>query len=584
MIDFKDLWANLRFENPEILKGLWALPLVLLLLLVRRRAVVVTVPWLPLWDRAVSAKRRDFQFLRQMLSILLKILALAFVIVALANPYREHGEPPRRETAVFLDTSPGVTSRVGANSLWDGIVARANEVRAVAARDGSVRFIAWEEGMASITAPEAAIVGRGLRDTTMLARFVRASPSVRCVVVTPFDVSVGLPDSVLVASSHNGALPEIGGIRAVAHDAQGLTVDVDSRSARELVIESDGEVRARVSVSGTGQVRLPIPSGTGQSPRLRLVPSDAWPDDDVAELVLPPEALVAVLVVAEGKTPYLDAALAASGKLDAAKSHRVTSIGEVGSAGAHDLTLFVGVPLPERLPAGTIVAFGSRPAASAPVEVVGSPGRNAARVAMPGVAWLAGLDPAEWVAIRALMFRTTGTADVLVTGEAGPLVVRYLHGGQPVTAFAVTPDISASSLPRLAAFPVMLRGLLGEASPRTRPTAVLCNQVSGWIAMTDDVARSMVDARGVAVAIGPSSTGGGYVLPSKPGRYVAGGDDFALAWLFAPGGPSAKPARDSEWPTEPEGRARESLLSPLLILIAGILLLDAIFGDLLPAP
>src|SRR5262245_30221540 len=135
------------FESPEWLKGLWALPLIVLFYFFRKRARRLIVPFLPFWERVFAEKKRRPTFLRTLLSILLQMLAAAAILVALAHPYREESRAVPVPSIVVVDRSLATRMTAGGAPLSELALARGREVAAKAAADGPVSIAILRGGL-----------------------------------------------------------------------------------------------------------------------------------------------------------------------------------------------------------------------------------------------------------------------------------------------------------------------------------------------------------------------------------------------------------------------------------------------------
>jgi hypothetical protein len=298
------------FESPDALRALLGIPLLLLLVLLRRRAVPLVVPWLPLWEKALGDATRRASPMRWIVSLLVKALLLAAAILAWAHPRTDKGARLVQPTLAVVDASAGLSSATESGTLAAATEAAARSVAARAEGDGPVRRAAWSPDG---TAPSGGLFAADVpREAAWVRRAAALEPGARVVLVTPFATAGTLPDGVHVAGVGNGRLPPVGGIREVTPSPGGVGVRVEG-TGRSLRLVDGARVVAERAVPESGEVVMPLDGAPLERPRLELQPPDAWPDDDVAWLDAAVPTRLKVLVVARGPTPALDAALAASG-------------------------------------------------------------------------------------------------------------------------------------------------------------------------------------------------------------------------------------------------------------------------------
>lgn len=471
---------DVRFETPRSLDALWLLPLLVVLYLLRRRASRVDVPFLPFWERVLASRRRKPSFARAVLSVLLQAAVFAAAVLALAGPYVE------TPAAAAARTTFVVADRTAAAAPFSAeVAARTAAAAAEAAADGPVALVAWTAGgVRSVRAAdeprpldEAVRLlppPRGGRDPEVLARALAAlDPAARVVVVTPFTVPVGGPlarAGVVAAGAADGY--RNGGIRGATRDGDALLVRVDGAEGRGVVATAPAFGRVVVPADKGGVVHVPLAADFSGRVALELDPVDPWPEDDAAAFDVAPGRRIAVAVVSAGETPALDAALRASGLVDARRSGRVEPARWREAAAGFDVVVLVGRDEESPLPAGRYLLVDAA-APGLPLARVEGPAKARATRRAGEARWLATLDPEEWEIRKASVFAATAGADVLVEGDRGPLFVRLRRGDVDAFALTVPPTEAASTLPLLPAFPLMIRGLLEELAPAAvSPTVV----------------------------------------------------------------------------------------------------------------
>jgi Aerotolerance regulator N-terminal len=573
------------FEAPELLRLLWGLPIVVLLYLFRRRARRHLVPFLPFWQRVFAEKRRRPTFLRALLSILLQLVAASAAVVALARPYREEWRAvPVRSV---LDWTLGTRMAEGGRPLAEAVAARGREVAARAMTEGPVSVALLRRGLEPRPADApAADVGaaelpppagtRRLEDLDALRR--ASDDETRIFFVTPFLVP---PDRLPGATVLGVATAELrnGGIRGVElPPGEGsLLVRVESggkdRTLRLVGVDSAELAAAAVPAAGTGEVRLPVPPDGADGAALRLDPADGFPEDDACPLELPARGKLRVLVASDVATPALDSALVASSVMDAAGSGRVPLAKLAEVAASFDVAIVVGAGATADPPPGRYLLLESFPR-SLPVSARAGAGETRALRKSSGPAWLKALDVDEWRIHRMPVVEAGPGLEVLVESGRGPLVARAEAAGIRAIVVSVRPDVTASTLPLLPAFPLMLRGALLELVPSSATTGSVAHRAGGRIVLGAAEAAAFAAADGTPRPLRMARDGGGFELPEEPGRWTVGTRRIATAWLDHPALPGPARTSDDPWPKAPRRTERRFLQGEVLLVLIAVLLVE----------
>jgi hypothetical protein len=573
--------TGVAFENPEWLQALWGLPLIVLLYLIRKRARRVLVPFLPFWQRVFAERRRQPSLLRTLISILLQMLAATAAIVALARPYRETSVAEPVRSVVIVDRGLATAMAPDGVPLADRAAARGHEVFVRASSAGPTTVAVLRSGLEPRSAGAAAFEGlpapAGSRPLEEIATLRAASdPATRIFFVTPFAVDPKLLAGVTVIAAAPGPLAN-GGIRSVALDAARgeLAVRADpGGTARTLFLRAaDGSTLASAPVSEPAPVVLKVPDDAPPDAELRLEPPDGFPADDLAPLDLPDRGRLKVVVASDAPTPALDSALLASSIMDEKSSGRV-ALGDLAKVVEEfDVAIVVGAPDGTALPAGSYFLADSFPQGM-PATVGAGEAEARATKRRADVPWLKALDVDEWRVHRMRPVEGLAGLDVLVEGTRGPLVARFEQGGVRAIALSVRPELAASTLPLIPAFPLMLRGALLELAPRSRTPGPPVHRAGDRIVLAPAEAAAVVAGDGSPRPLRLARDGGGYELPSAPGRYAAGGRTITVAWLDHPALPGAARVEDDPWPAAPRRPERRSFQPELLLLLIAVLLAE----------
>lgn len=493
--------AALTVVTPAVLWALLlAVPITLLHLYHRR---LVVVPFLPLLVEAVGPRRPGggWRRLRDRASLVLRLLALASLVLALAglSPARAGPPPPALVLVVDADVtmrtveSDGRTRYLAALELARRIVVSDvwREVAVLEAR-------ALPEVLVAPTADRGAAAAR-LRRTREDAETGKRTPDtgrgdLDAALQTALSVAHDrAPATVRVLSARLVAVPpaadeESGGAVSVepwgvgtTREDQGiasfelasavgaaralLTVavrnDADGTRDRELVVDvGESEVFRRRVDLGAGESTEPLavevqPPKDGGWLRVRLDGGDAYAENDGVDAWLAPPLRPSVLVVHAGNVrPYTRAILDAMGEgIDVAESGFV-HVSDLARANPRDVTIVDGVALPEGAlrpgawlflaPLGSGLPFEVAEPVQEPLVWRSAPDHPLVQDLDLGAAWVARGFPVSGAGLVSLA--EADGATVLGEGEAGD--VRYVVLGL---------DPEGSDLPLRAAFPLLLQ-------------------------------------------------------------------------------------------------------------------------------
>jgi hypothetical protein len=574
------------FEAPELLRLLWGLPVVVLLYLFRQRARRYLVPFLPFWQRVFAEKRRRPTFLRTVISILLQLIAATAIVVALAKPYRVEGRYVPTRSVVVVDWTLGTRMKAGGTTLAEAVAARAREVVAHAATEGSVSTALLRSGLEPLGAPGAPDGLRpaelpppdGKRDLSPIVTLHGAGDeATRVLFVTPFEVPPGTLAGVTVVGAATGPLRN-GGIRGVRHAASDGALFVnadpagDGRTLRLVAPDATEIASAPVPATG-GEVRLALPPDAARDATLRLDPPDGFPEDDACPLDLPERGKLRILVASDVATPALDSALVASSIMDAAGSGRVP-LSQLGAVVASfDVAIVVGAGAAADLPPGRYLLMDSFPR-GLPLKSGAGSGEARATRKTAGAPWLKTLEVDEWRVHRMPPVEAGPGLDVLVEGSRGPLVARCEQGVVRAVVISVRPDAAASTLPLLPAFPLMLRGALLELAPRAATAGPVVYRAGGRIVLGAAEAAAFTAEDGTAHPLRLARDGGGFELPEAAGRWIAGGRRIATAWLDHPALPGEPRTADDPWPAAPRRTEKRSFQGEVLLILIAVLIVE----------
>jgi len=589
-----------RFVHPEWLLALWGLLLLIPLYLLRRRAVRVFVPHLPIWERVLARRRRRPGWQRALISLLLQCLIFAAAILLVAGPVTDRDQPGRGHTVIVLDRSLGTRARdVDDVPVAAAVVARGEELaeRAVVAgpvalaflQDGLIPLLAGTEDLTRIReALDDPGSPRGGRDFLAVSELRPVlGPDVRIVCVTPFaadpETTAALGRAGVLVVPAGRARPNAG-IVAVERVGDGLRVRVSGGGGvRSLALRRDHRVlfqRTVNPVADGADVSVPLPADAGPAPDLVLGPGDGFPDDDRVPLAFPERERLSLLVVADTPTPFLDAFLEASSVVDVSASHRVRSNAFREWVDDYDVVVLVDDQQELPLPPGRYLLLGS----GAPeLPVVRDPQSESASEPVEvhqEDPLVRALDLARWKITAVAKTRARSGLEVIVGGSTGPLVSRARTQSHQIVDIAVRPDPTVSTLPLMATFPLLLEAALIELSGHQEAGAPPVLPAGGVLQLArneEPVLR--VRGGGGLPRLRQLPDGTGFRLPERPGHYEVGSGQgsrtIAVGLLEHPGRPGA-PLEGSapQLPPFPESHERVSWRWLLLFVLGGALLLE----------
>lgn len=512
---------------PIGLLALLALPLIIVLHLLRERRRRVVVPSLLHWQNL--PQRQTAQRSRRLpltLLLLIQLLAAALIALALARPQLGNFFGSTRQLAIVLDTSTSMAAREGSGTRFAQAQSRARTAlnslgsgdRAilVAART-TARVLATGTGadlpalLATLDTVQPGGTGTDFTGAFTLAQAAFAGQARREILVLTDNgpSTTGLPASVGAALSWQqiGTAQPNRAIVALAARAWGAQVQVYARLANyaptpfsaRITLYADertlGERTANIAANGETELTWTLPASYATL-RAVLDGGDSLPQDDEARLSLAQTRPLAIELVSAAPAALRRA-------LAAVPSAQVTVTApaayQPGSQAA--LTVFDNF-LPAAWPAGPVLVInppigstllsvreGTTPAKASPLDTRGA--------LLAGLS-LAGVDFGPLRSIDA----PAGFTAQLANGET-PLILRGRSDTHDMAIWAFDP--SAGNFTTRLAFPLLIARTVRDLTPAPLPQSVLAG--------TPLVLRP--DARATALRIaGPA--GETSTLPATP--------------------------------------------------------------------
>ncbi|MCA9319654.1 MAG: BatA and WFA domain-containing protein, partial [Planctomycetes bacterium] len=388
----------MSFAQPEVLTWLWAILIVPLVYLVRRRARRKLIPHLFLWERVVTSRRRtQRRRLRNILSVVLQMAIAATLILAWAGPLATASRRVPGHVLIFLDVSASMAARQssGVSRLETAKAMIRTDLEACLAHGAvTLVFVAEDARLGCGRSNDPARLASSLAGGSIspgdfepqaIEQFTRAvrarDPGVVARVYTDGafleapSFARRYPEfawRVVRGDLPNAGITAVEALTAQGEDAMRLAVAVASFgsdcSARIVVRTEDGVERSgsRLRLEDGGMTRVELEFAATPAERLRLHleredgRDDALARDDVVSFAARRSPRARILVVAEVPDPHLLRALAALPHLiDTAGSGRTTPADWRRAAADHDLIVLQGLDEKQPLPPGEFLLLDS---------------------------------------------------------------------------------------------------------------------------------------------------------------------------------------------------------------------------------
>ncbi len=498
---------------PGALWWLAAIPLVIILYMLRARREPRVVPSVLLWERATRdlVARLPMRRLERSVLLLLQILAIALIALALARPLLALRGLVGDAVVFVIDTSASMQatdvapSRLAAAQQQAidllgrlgprqpvALVAAGLKPRLIAEFSTDRRALA-----AAVQSLEATDAASGLDDAVALAAGQRVDGRPAAVhafadqppqhpVARWYRIGTGAPNVAITAArtrrdarGHTLLMVRVEAFGAPA-TSRALIVGLDGREvARQNIAPSPG--RAQTVLFGLG-----TRSGVAD---VRLSGQDALPADDRAAAPIGQVGLPGVLTIGE-PNPVLDAVLAA---VPTAGVTRSTS-SSPARWGRAQLVVLDRVNV-QTLPPGAYLLIGTL-AANLPTQIEGSAPEQTIRTVTSTHPVMRLVDLRGVRVANALSMRTQA-GSVLAEGD-GPLV--WAYEGRGLRTVVLPFDLMQSDLPVHPAFPVLIANaiawLAGSPEASLGDTPVIPAGEWSRATVTDPAGReSNVEAR-----------------------------------------------------------------------------------------
>jgi len=517
---------------PGALWGLLAVPLLVLLYLLRVRRRDHPVSSVLLWQRsapALAAYRPSRRIERSIL-LLLQILATVAVVTALARPSVAVHGLGRGDLMLVMDVSLSMQARDVSPTRFDR--ARAEAIDLVArSRPGQRSGIVVAGPRPSLLVPPTEDHGKAIAALRRLEPW-DAVGDVRGAVLLAAEYPLGAGGQIVVwTDGARGGLPGLPRVRyqilgnsddnvgittfRIARDPGGAEalLRIDNFGGRPrrvpVVVAHDRETvfRRAIDIAAGGSRTLTFPVSAPGEYQARLETHDALPEDDVASALLDPTPLPSVLLVSDGN-PYLEKVL------------QVLPVSRAAASRTADPAVWAsfGVVILDRVnpgpvPPGDYLLIASVPP-NLPITATGAVERPAITSWERADPVLQFVDLGSLRVSRALALAAQG-GRVLAGGDT-PLLWAYEGGG--IRALLLGFALQDSDLPQRVAFPVLIANSLawlGGETPVARAGELI--QVPSGAGMSAELVgpdgrRQVVPASGGMYLLPPLTRAGLYQL------------------------------------------------------------------------
>ncbi len=493
---------------PAALWFLAALPVIVLLHMLRARRQDLPISSVLLWQRARDdlLAHKPVRRVERSLLLLLQLLVATLVALALARPHAMLPASGGPATVVVVDVSVRMQATDVAPSRFEA--ARAAALAEIARSPGAVMvvragpqpravtgFVNHAEARAAVGNLQPTDAPSQLEQAVTLALAQRADRGPGRVVVFTDHATHSAPGVEYHIVGHSRRNVAVTGVRA-GWTAGGVEAIVQVRNAGPaaervpLTVTLDGQqiLTRTLEIPATTTVAVPVPlSGEGVL-KAQIDPHDPLSADDVGYAVIggPP---VRVLVVGARDRALEEALQAAGGEV------RTSRAPDAASLAAADVVVLNRTP-PVDLPAGSYLLLGTT-APNLPMTVDGI-------VPSPHVLrWSTSHPVMRYVELREVMIARTLAlhprgGEVLAEGEV-PLIWAYDGGGLRVIALGFS--LQDSDLPVQIAFPIILHNALswltgtGLAYEAGQPLIVPARSDAEAVLITPDGSQTVLTAQ-----------------------------------------------------------------------------------------
>lgn len=502
--------------------------LVVLLFFLRARERRREVSALFLWEGLKGDPQSRATRIRQQIDwlLVLQLLALAAIVLALAQPVQRISVARLSELAIAIDASASMRTAVdGETTRYDLAV---EETLALLERYPSTpttliqltaqpRVLATpdmshDDVVDALRASAATFLAGGTIDdlSSIMSAYGGLSAHERVILLSDHALE-GAPDSlgtVLVSGGENRALSaftvreNLDGPGATAFvEVSNYTDDYQDTRIRI----SDGVNQTSISVllspGETAQYIVPFPISRGTEFTASLSPGDAFPLDDLRYFAIDRPLDLRVRWAGD-ENRYLMAALKA-----------VTPVSFVGGDDPADLTVLYDTTGPEQVEGNVLlihaemdgyVVLGPETELVSPIDVVS-----------PDSPLLAGIDASSFRVVSIPLANDLSDGDVLLEQDRNPLLIVWEEADRTVAFFG--PDLMSTNLPIVIDFPLLIRNFVKRLMRLPGRSTYAWHETGDAISLEGRGSlRQLLDPAGRTIALPASAK---VFHPTSPGHY-----------------------------------------------------------------
>jgi len=469
----------LSFETPYGFWGLLAVPLIILLYILKQKREKVTVPSLVLWSRVLSDMqvRTPWQKLQKSLLLFLQILAAVLIVLALSGLSVRVDSGANGSVIIVIDHSLSMSSNDIKPTRLDA--AKKDAAEYVESLPGNSRVtvvsIGKEADVLIYGSASKEDVKKSIESISQSSGYVDAEKAEELIL----SLKKQDPDAKIVLFSDTpfrfgNETIQFGEYKKQSNNFA-VTGFSHTRTGNGItamsVIRNQGEDTAEIAVSLYGDeqfldskwVTIPgnqtktiwwdgIPD-TVKTLKVSIETGDILPDDNSAYEAIQAEEAVKVLLVTEGNI-FLEKLLSL---IDGVETARTSPDGAVFEG--FDLYIFDGM-MPDKLPGdGNVIVFSPSPNSLFPVgDWMDTP------VVSPSAHKIFKyLDKLTFAVGRTRIMEKPGWADVIMEYNGNPIIMEGVIGGTEVLIFGF--NLLDTDLPLKTEFPILVSNIINEYAP-----------------------------------------------------------------------------------------------------------------------
>ena len=469
----------MSFETPFGFIGLLAIPLIILLYILKQKREKVTVPSLILWSRVLSdmQAKTPWQKLQKNLLLFLQIMAAILIVLALTGFSILHGQNAANSVIIVIDHSLSMAStdieptRLGAakKDAAEYIDVLPNNCRVTVVsigREADVLIYASTSKKDIKKSIESIQQSSGYADMVKAEELVlslkREDPDAQIVLFSDTPLRFGneqIQFSEYKKQTDNVAVTGFTHTKTGENITDVTTIRNQGSSEVEIIVSLYGDNEfldsqwVTVPASETKTVWWDRIPGTVKTMRVSIETEDILPDDNNAYEVILSEETVKVLLVSGGNL-FLEKVFSL---IEGAELIRTSPEDEIYEG--YDLYVFDGL-VPSRLPEdGNILLFAPPP------NNLFSVGKwmDTPEVGLSDHEIFKYLDKLTFSIGRTRIIEKPEWAEVIMEHNGNPIIMEGTVGNLRILIFGF--DLLETDLPLRTEFPILISNIVNEYAP-----------------------------------------------------------------------------------------------------------------------